>query len=383
MKNLYSIPGFICCIISQICSAQVARVANSANSNATYSNNASAYNNNSYSSSSYNNNSYSNASSAHTSQAVTAAPLNTYTSYSPPSNNNNYSNNIPANNNNYTTSNYTTGIPVNNDHYTSYTAIAGNNTTPKTESRKVNLASAPTYNYAVKTAAPSTGKPREDVEACKDRYKHNSEKKHHIFMRHLYSAASIVPAYSIFCFPSLFCDDYNYNIDANDYGFYDGYSALNVSLRGQVVYGADTMYGVVTLTNNNVFLEPQAGDTQFFGIRFPYADKNLKSVIVYNGDEQLFLIRLGVLDTKLSRVIHIGKLSVFDDSYSFSGHIDDPNLKVLYDGKIHALGSLVVLDMRMKLLNAANKAYGIKLDPRKFYSTQNVVDYINSHEHNF
>jgi hypothetical protein len=382
MKSLLFFSLFFLGINTGMSFAQAAHYAGTAGSSASYS--SASYNNASNYSSNYSSSSYSSS----------ANSSNNSSSYSSPAHNQSasqsaYPSSAPVNNSAavaYSAGNnagYSNDGAVNTRYYGNNTSIPVSNGSSPFAIRVAVQAPA-IYSYAAKTTgfAPSS-RGAIPNEIRKDREKCDKENIRHQFIKRMYKVADAIPWFSSLCYPWIFYNDYYYSIVESEPANYIGSSALNVSLEGQIVYGNDTLYGIVTLSNNNVFMERPAGEKQSFGLRFRYSDKNLKSVTVYNGDDELFLARVSVTDNKLSRVIRLGKLSVFDDLYSFSGITDEHALRVLYDGTIHTLGGFVVLDMKQKLVNIVNKVYGTRLNPAGFSTTQQVIDYINRYDRTF
>lgn len=94
-------------------------------------------------------------------------------------------------------------------------------------------------------------------------------------------------------------------------------SSRFLSFDGFMVYGADTVSGVVTITQNNVSVEKQSGNGRRRSYNASLHDTALKAIVVFKGIKTLSLVRLSPADKYLHRVVHHGKLAIYDRSYSF------------------------------------------------------------------
>lgn len=88
------------------------------------------------------------------------------------------------------------------------------------------------------------------------------------------------------------------------------------SFDGRIVYGADTMYGIVTIINKRVSIEHIHIKNKRTS-SYTLADARLKAITLYKGPKELHLERLSPQDKHLSRLVHAGTLTVYDHSYSF------------------------------------------------------------------
>jgi hypothetical protein len=89
------------------------------------------------------------------------------------------------------------------------------------------------------------------------------------------------------------------------------------SFDGYIVYEKDTVPGVVTITHNAVSLEHPAKNTGRNYYNAMLTDPLLKAIAVYKGRKELHMVRLSPTDKHLSRMVHSGKLMLYDRSYSF------------------------------------------------------------------
>jgi|GEM_PF-6067344 len=94
-------------------------------------------------------------------------------------------------------------------------------------------------------------------------------------------------------------------------------SATYFSFDGYVVYENDTIAGVVTIAANEVSLEYRNIKNNRRSISYDLRDSKLQAITLYKGPRELNLVRLNSTDKHLNRVVHCGRLSVYDRSYSF------------------------------------------------------------------
>ncbi len=160
---------------------------------------------------------------------------------------------------------------------------------------------------------------------------------------------------------------YNNNNDAyNNNSEVDGYD-----MQGFVVYERDTIQGIVTMEKNKV--EIQNIDS---GKHYDYSFKTKKAGLTYitlyesdSSNNQLNLVRLQGDKKNLWRVVHEGKLNIYDKRRGFIYSPDDVDMKtikVVYNGQSEALYAHSVSDAKRKLTEYVNTAYGSNLDARNF-----------------
>ncbi len=142
--------------------------------------------------------------------------------------------------------------------------------------------------------------------------------------------------------------------------FFDGY----------IVYCRDTAYGLINLTASGVYFD--GGDLQ---LMIPYKHQGLKAVVLFNDrNEELYLKRVGN-DKILSRVLHDGKLLIYDCYYSFDkSNFSYESLSAAYRGREQR--PLVMLDQRVHMIRTINRVYGSNLPSN--YDWSAVVDHINT-----
>jgi hypothetical protein len=179
----------------------------------------------------------------------------------------------------------------------------------------------------------------------------------------------------------------NYYSDAYliDY-FYDDYltyadisdvtnTAEFVSLDGYLVYDKDTSAGIITMNNNSVSLEQPAGNNREYGSTAFFNDPYLKGVTLYKGNRTLYLARLSDKERQLWRVVHNGKMKVYDDTYSFLafGNINYAGMRVRLPGE----RTYVDINSKKHLIWCMNKVYGLDLKA-KDQTWQSLIQIIDN-----
>jgi len=180
------------------------------------------------------------------------------------------------------------------------------------------------------------------------------------------------PDYSLF-----FACDFIYDgVVANYETTHSSNEVLDYSFDGFAVYGKDTIPGIVTITKNSIYLEQASGEKHEKVYTFSYDNRNLKTVAVFDGYKELYLSR-PTTDGKLLRVLHAGKLTIYDDHYSFMapGNIDKTKITVAFNGQVKTPAYYLVSDSKKLLIEAANNAYGLHLQGQS-YTWDKLFDYI-------
>jgi len=140
-------------------------------------------------------------------------------------------------------------------------------------------------------------------------------------------------------------------------------------LEGYVVYANDTISGALSILTTKVLVET-ADSARGYDYTFKIRNQELKYVTAYNNDEkQIKLVRLPVNKKKLWRVVHEGKLNLYDDCKGFiyePGDIDKMLLVAVVNGEIKKLNSFNGTNSKEQLTNCVNEAYGLNLDPKNF-----------------
>lgn len=150
-------------------------------------------------------------------------------------------------------------------------------------------------------------------------------------------------------------------------------------LDGYVVYAHDTISGAVTIKNNTIAVET-ADTARGYDYRFKIKKQQLQCVTVYNDDnKQVNLVRLKDEPKKLWRIIHEGKLNIYDERHDFiyrPEDIDPKTLIVVYNGELVHIHARSMEATKQRLTSFVNKAYGSDLDPNK-YSWKALLVYID------
>lgn len=162
----------------------------------------------------------------------------------------------------------------------------------------------------------------------------------------------------------------NNSYGSNSYDNNNG-GVVDETLEGYVVYARDTLQGEVTLGHKAIFLE-KTDSGHNYDYKFRMNQKQLACVNVTNDDnKQLNLVRLKDDHKHLYRVIHEGRLNIYDEKHDFIYRPDDVDIRslvVVYNGRtIHLNGSsLAPDDIKERLAGLVNAAYEMKLDAAKF-----------------
>ncbi len=137
---------------------------------------------------------------------------------------------------------------------------------------------------------------------------------------------------------------------------------------GYLVYKKDTIWGVVTLSKEAVSLEKKLDQKHNFLCSYNLKDLNLKTVVMYNSDNKaLCLTRVTKNDKKMMRLIHEGKLNIYDGRTDYvytPGDIDKNLIKISYDNVVEDLSSFLTENTKRDLILFVNDIYGTKLDAK-------------------
>ena len=172
------------------------------------------------------------------------------------------------------------------------------------------------------------------------------------------------PCYSAILSCSYFYDNfYYYEENANP-----DTRVKYVSLDGYVIYGNDTLSGIITFDDFSVFLEQPDGRKSKYGNTFSYKDPGMHGLVVFNGFKELHLTHFAGDGGKLWRIIHTGKLNIYDDRFSLlsPGNVDKKNMIVVYGGQARPLNSLLGINVKEQLIIYINKAYNLNLKAKDF-----------------
>jgi hypothetical protein len=150
-------------------------------------------------------------------------------------------------------------------------------------------------------------------------------------------------------------------------------------MGGYVVFQMDTLKGKVSINQRAVSLET-ADSVRNYDYVFNIKKDGLKYVTVYNTDSsQLNLVRLADAPRRLLRVVHEGKLNIYDGRHKFIYHPDDIDVKslvVVYNGAVSYIHAVSAEEAKIRISQFVNMAYGLDLDPRSF-SWKELLIYID------
>jgi len=137
---------------------------------------------------------------------------------------------------------------------------------------------------------------------------------------------------------------------------------------GYVVYNSDTIRGIISFTKFDVFIEQPINKEFSYYYQFNTRNLHLKAVVTYNVDNKpLYLVRVSPRGHKLFRLVHEGKLTIYDDRFSYIYHpeqIDKNLIVVAYKGHVKEFGSFFTTGTKRNLIDHVNDVYGLDLDPR-------------------
>ena len=178
-----------------------------------------------------------------------------------------------------------------------------------------------------------------------------------------------IPYFEAFYFYDIFYDDVIFEAESNS----TDNPAENASFDGYLVYDKDTLSGILTVTNRSVTLEQPVDAQKEYSYNAALSDKYLKEIALFKGSKELYMTRLADDDKRLWRIVHTGKLNIYDDMYSFLnvGNIDTKHLRVSF-----AAQPAAAIKNKAQFINALNKAYGISLK-NKDYSWKSLFNYID------
>lgn len=180
-----------------------------------------------------------------------------------------------------------------------------------------------------------------------------------------------------------FCSQYLYELCFAEY-VYDNISyslpadvaepAQNVSLDGYIVYDRDTLSGMVTMKKNELTLEQPINYKKEYASTAEYADQYLKAVALYKGNTTLNFARLSDKEHRLWRIVHNGKMMIYDNGNSFLSptNINYGGLRVMLPGQ----KTYVDINNKKHLVWCINKAYGLHLRAA-YFTWQSLMDYID------
>ncbi len=152
----------------------------------------------------------------------------------------------------------------------------------------------------------------------------------------------------------------------NDNNYQDAYDNSPEVSSGYVVYENDTINGNMIIGNRSIRLSA-ADSLQDYEYVFRDRKKGLKYVMATNEDQkELDLVRLGDNEKKLYRIIHLGKLNIYDEGRGFIYKPEDiqaNTITVVYNGEVISLESHNLNQTKLRLASFINKAYNTDINP--------------------
>lgn len=141
------------------------------------------------------------------------------------------------------------------------------------------------------------------------------------------------------------------------------------SFDGFVVYKQDTIDGVLTVLDKELVLEQPIDSNRFYGYRYALKDTALKTIVLCKGIKEMCLVRQAVDNKRLWRLLHYGKLSVFDNGFDFvaSNNLRKRRMWVSVNGgAAKPLKSFLKAGTKDVLVQYINQVYGLSLDPNHY-----------------
>ena len=139
---------------------------------------------------------------------------------------------------------------------------------------------------------------------------------------------------------------------------------------GYIVYKSDTMKGLIMMYSKfEILFQKVINEDYSYYYKFNKANTDLQTIMMYNGKDKkpVCFTRIKKRDKKLMRVIHDGKLSIYDDrvGYIYDPKDIDKNLIVIaYNDTVEDLSSFFTENTKRDLIVFVNDIYGLKIDPK-------------------
>lgn len=171
--------------------------------------------------------------------------------------------------------------------------------------------------------------------------------------------------------------------------YYRNYLMLRAAARnldntlpeGYVVYKTDTVRGYITIDNKDVYVQQPVAAGKYVYYSYRTNNSSLKCVVLYNTeDKSMELVRLNNNDKRLWRVVHRGKVTVYDDKIGFiyeAKDIDKDNVVIIYNDEVEKMRTVFGFDVKQTLIDDINRAYGYQLDPKN-YTWQQTLEFIDA-----
>lgn len=149
---------------------------------------------------------------------------------------------------------------------------------------------------------------------------------------------------------------------------------LYKQLDGYIVLHQDTLHGLIQLSKTTLYFDQYMPNDQLKPYVIKLKDTALSTIMMYNYDmKPLCIKRVQPGDKKMHRVVHSGKLNIYDDwmKYIYKPSDIDPYLLVVENnGEVDELGSFTKGTTIRDLIGYVNDIYGLKLDPKNITWSQ-------------
>lgn len=141
-------------------------------------------------------------------------------------------------------------------------------------------------------------------------------------------------------------------------------TAEYVSFDGYMVYNKDTLTGIVTMNPESVYVEEAINQTYGNTYNAKYRDKYLKCITLFKGNKTLCLTRLADNDRQLWRIVHSGKLMIYDDNFSFLSfrNINHSGMRVKLPGET----TYFDISSKKHLVWCINRAYNLNFHAKDY-----------------
>ena len=139
-------------------------------------------------------------------------------------------------------------------------------------------------------------------------------------------------------------------------------------IDGYVVYNRDTIKGSLLMYNREVQIEVPINETYSYFYSFKMRDTCLKSIQMFNKDNKpLIMARVAPGDKRMMRLVHEGKLTIFDGRRKFiykPRDVDRGIMVVCYDNVVDDLGTFLAANTKRDLIMYINDIYGLNINPK-------------------
>ena len=136
--------------------------------------------------------------------------------------------------------------------------------------------------------------------------------------------------------------------------------------EGYVVYKTDTLKGLIWVSKTEVLLERMLDSKYSYVNDFKLKNTDLKTIMLYNQDgKPLCLTRVKPTDKRMMRLVHEGKLNIYDDQIRYiykPTDIDKAMIVISYNGEVEELGAFFSSHTKYDLIGYINDIYGLNLD---------------------